>query len=378
MDKTVDIIIVNYRVPLFVEQVLYSIRSTPRNIKTNVWVVDNHSEDGSIAYLQTRFPEVNFIENTRNGGFAEANNIGIKASSSPYVLLLNPDTIIGESTLEECLCVLESTPNCGAVGAKLINAHGTFLPECRRGSVSLWSSFCKLSGLSKRFPKSRLFNRYYMGYQDENLPSKVGLLCGAFMLMRREALSAIGLLDERYFMYGEDIDLCYTLMKAGYTIQYHPTPVLHYKGESESAAFNPKRYNKAFYGAMGLFYEKYHPRRFLSKSIIKILLRKKIERATAHPQKRKELPSTTLEKSVATYTIDLAKDFPDLSQFPQGSFLVVEPKEGLYDQLLQLLEQCEGKGLTVLTHYPELSTQGLQPFLPIVKGITLGPGGRYS
>lgn len=377
MNKAVDIIIVNYRVPLFVEQVLRSIGSTPCDIKTNVWVVDNHSEDGSIAYLKTRFPEVNFIENTRNGGFAEANNIGIKASSSPYVLLLNPDTMVGESTLEECLSILESTPNCGAVGAKLINAHGTFLPECRRGSVSLWSSFCKLCGLSKRFPKSRLFNRYYMGYLDENLPAEVGLLCGAFMLMRREALLAVGMLDERYFMYGEDIDLCYALRKAGYSIKYHPTPVLHYKGESESAAFNPERYNKAFYGAMGLFYEKYHPRRFLSKAIVKILLRKKIERATRHPQKRKELPSTTLGKNVATYAIDLGKEFPDLSQFPKGSFLVVEPKKGLYDRLLLLLEQCEVKGLTVLTHYPELSTQGLQPFHPIVKGITLGPGGLY-
>lgn len=378
MDKMVDIVIVNYRVPLFVAQVLFSLQAIPADTPRTIWVVDNHSEDNSTAYLKKLFPEVNFIENSRNGGFAEANNIAIRASSAPYVLLLNPDTLVGESTLSRCIEVMEKYPTCGAVGAKLIDARGNFLPECRRYSVSLWSTFCKLSGLSKRFPKSRLFNRYYMGYRDESLPSEVGMLCGAFMLMRREALEKVGLLDERYFMYGEDIDLCYAMKKAGYSIRYQPTPVLHYKGESESAAFNPQRYNEAFYGAMGLFYEKYHPKNTFTKHIIKRLLQQKIKRATTlSPQRGKEIPSLSHTEGKA-YRLDLNKEIPNLSSIPRGSFLIVEPTAGIYDKLLVLLESCRGKGLTLITYYPKLSTKGLQPTFPLIQGVALGPGGLCS
>lgn len=372
---TVDIIIVNYKVPLFVEQALRSLESAARYCSFEIWLVDNDSGDNSIKYLQERFPKVHFIENNHNGGFAEANNLAIRASKSPYVLLLNPDTMIGESTLPDCLEVMERHPDYGAVGGKLLNAKGEFLPECHRGSVSLWSSFCRVSKLTSRFPKSRLFNGYYKGYLDENKPANVNILCGAFMFMRRKVLEEIGLLDERYFMYGEDVDLSYAIRRAGYKIYYIPSPILHYKGESESAAYDPLRYSQAFYGAISLFYEKYHPYRVLSKRIIHQFMKRKIQNAKKNPPKSPKEQTTGKNISNNHVKIDI-RDVAHLpSDLPPGSYVVVQPSEGYYDRLLSLLSEIYEHQATLITYYPEASTKGLQPGIPLVKGILLAPGG---
>ena len=210
-----------------------------------VFVVDNNSTDGSVEYLRPKFPEVVFIENKDNPGFAKANNQAIRQCTGEYVLLLNPDTVVGED------------PEIGAIGVKMLNGHGVFLPESKRAFPSPWVSFCKIFGLSKLFPNSPAFARYSLPYLDKEQTHKVEVLAGAFMLLRHEALDKVGLLDESFFMYGEDIDLSYRIVLGGYKNLYVPERILHYKGESTK--HGDLRYIRAFYGAMLIFYKKYYP-----------------------------------------------------------------------------------------------------------------------
>lgn len=349
------IVIVNYKVPYFVAQCLRSVEAAAKNCPAEVWVVDNNSEDDSVEYLQARFPWVHFIANSDNVGFARANNQAIRASKAPFVLLLNPDTIIGESTLSTTVAEMKSNPKCGALGVRMLDARGNFLKESKRGSVSPRDSFFKIAGLSALFPHSKFFNGYYMGHLPDNKPCEVGILAGAFMLLRREALNKSGLLDERYFMYGEDIDLSYSIRRAGYSCRYLPIPILHYKGESESAATNRRRYLKAFYGAMQLFYDKYHPNRPFSRKIVNATIRL---RAVSKRKSRRK-PSIKAEK---IYKVDLRTTEVVPSAIPAGSLVCLSPSAGLFDRLLVMLEAAEGRDLTFLTHYP-------------CEGITLGPGG---
>lgn len=253
----ISVVIVNYNVKYFVEQCLYSVEAAVGNLSAEVFVVDNHSTDGSIDYLKPRFPEVIFIENDDNPGFAKANNQAIRICSGQYVLLLNPDTVIGEESLRSLCFFMDEHPEAGGIGVKMLDGHGVFLPESKRSFPSPWVSFCKLFGLSKLFPRSRFFARYALRYLDENERHSVDVLAGAFMLMRHEALDKVGLLDESFFMYGEDIDLSYRMVLGGYTNYYLPERILHYKGESTK--HGDMKYIKAFYGAMILFFKKYYP-----------------------------------------------------------------------------------------------------------------------
>lgn len=252
-----SIVIVNYNVKYFLEQCLYSVRAAITGLDAEVWVVDNHSTDGSIEYLRPRFPEVNFIENQDNPGFAKANNQAIRMSSGEYVLLLNPDTVVGEESLRSLCYFMDEHLEAGGIGVKMIEGHGQFLPESKRSFPSPWVSFCKIFGLSKLFPQSHLFARYGLQYLDKEKIHEVEVLAGAFMLLRREALDKVGLLDEAFFMYGEDIDLSYRVVQGGYTNYYIPERLLHYKGESTK--HGDIKYVKAFYGAMLIFYRKYYP-----------------------------------------------------------------------------------------------------------------------
>ncbi|GAB6011090.1 glycosyltransferase family 2 protein [Viscerimonas tarda] len=252
-----SIIIVNYNVRYLLEQCLLSVFASNRNFDIEVIVVDNNSSDGSINYLRPKFPEVIFIENTDNPGFAKANNQAYKIAQGEYILLLNPDTLLGENILDRTCNFLDTHPGAGAVGVKMINSFGKFLPESKRGFPSPWTSFCKIFGLSKFFPKSRLFGRYHMKYLDENEVHEVDILTGAFMLIRREIIERIGLLDETFFMYGEDIDLSYRITKDGYKNYYLPDAIIHYKGESTKK--DDIKYVKIFYQAMYIFFKKYYP-----------------------------------------------------------------------------------------------------------------------
>ena len=251
-----SIIIVNYNVRHFLEQALLSVRKAAAGLAVEVFVVDNNSVDDSVEMVREKFPEVHLIANKDNPGFSKANNQAIRISSGKYVLLLNPDTVIEEDTLKKCLVFMEAHPEAGGLGVKMIDGSGAFLPESKRGFPSPFVAFCKAFGLSGLFPKSRLFNHYHLGYLDPNQTHEIEVLAGAFMLMRREVLDKTGLLDEAFFMYGEDIDLSYRIVKAGYKNYYFAdTTILHYKGEStKKGSLN---YVRTFYQAMIIFARKH-------------------------------------------------------------------------------------------------------------------------
>lgn len=252
----VSIIIVNYNVRYFLEQCLLAVRKASSQYEVEVWVVDNNSADGSVAMVREQFPEVRLIANTDNPGFSKANNQAIRQCSSPYILLLNPDTVIQEDTLIKCIKWMDTHADAGAIGVRMIDGAGKFLPESKRGFPSPWAALCKMSGWSRLFPKSPLFNQYHLGYLNEHQNHEVDILSGAFMFMRKSALEKAGLLDEQFFMYGEDIDLSYRITKCGFKNYYlSDTSIIHYKGESTKKS--SVNYVRVFYQAMILFAKKH-------------------------------------------------------------------------------------------------------------------------
>jgi O-antigen biosynthesis protein len=251
-----SIVIVNYNVKYFLEQCLYSVRRASENLQTEVFVVDNNSVDGSVKMVREKFPEVILIENKDNTGFSKANNQAIKLSAGEYVLLLNPDTVVESDTFSKILQFMDSHADAGGLGVKMIDGKGNFLPESKRGLPTPSVAFYKIFGLSKFFPKSRVFGKYHLGFLDKDQVNPVEILSGAFMLLRKSVLDKIGLLDETFFMYGEDIDLSYRILKAGFQNYYYPeTRIIHYKGEStKKGSIN---YVVLFYNAMIIFARKH-------------------------------------------------------------------------------------------------------------------------
>ena len=227
------VVIVNYNVKHYVEQCLHSLRKALAGVDAEVFVVDNHSHDGSVEYLQERFPEVNIIASMYNNGFAYANNVAIRQSQSEYVLLLNPDTFVAENTIQTMLHFMDEHPQAGGAGVQMLGADGQKAMESRRGLPSPMVSFYKMSGLCARFPQSKRFGKYYLSYLPWDAPARIEVISGACLMVRREVLDKIGLLDEDYFMYGEDIDLSYRILKAGYENWYLPCQILHYKGHAD-------------------------------------------------------------------------------------------------------------------------------------------------
>lgn len=250
------VVIVSYNVKHYVEQCLNSLRKAIEGIDSHVVVVDNHSKDGSVEYLSKRFSDVEMIDSNRNLGFARANNMAIRQTESDYVLLLNPDTVVGENTLRKALAFMDNHPQAGSLGVRMQNADGSLAMESRRGLPTPFVSLYKMCGLCQRYPQSRRFAHYYMSYLPWDSPQRIEVVSGAFCLLRREALDKVGLLDEDFFMYGEDIDLSCRLLKGGYENWYVPLPLLHYKGEStEKSSF---RYVHVFYNAMLIFLRKHY------------------------------------------------------------------------------------------------------------------------
>lgn len=251
-----SVIIVNYNVRYFLEQAIWATRLAAKELSHEIWVVDNNSRDDSVAMVKERFPEVQLITNSDNPGFSKANNQAIRRASGKYILLLNPDTIVGEDTFQACFQFMEAHPKAGALGVRMLDGSGQFLPESKRGFPKPFVAFCKAFGLSRLFPQSRLFNRYHLGFLSEKETHRVDVLAGAFMWMRKSALEEVGLLDEAFFMYGEDIDLSYRFVKGGYQNYYLPeTAIIHYKGEStKKGSLN---YVRVFYKAMIIFARKH-------------------------------------------------------------------------------------------------------------------------
>lgn len=250
-----SVIIVNYNVKMLLEQCLHSVMRAAEGLDAEVLVVDNNSTDGSVEYLRERFPEVRFIENKENTGFARANNIAIKESKGEYVLLLNPDTFVGESLLNDVLEFMDEHQDAGGAGVMMLNADGSFAKESRRGVPSPLTAFCKMSGLATLMPKNRVAGHYYMSYLPKDEASEIEIMSGACMFLRRKALDEVGLLDETFFMYGEDIDLSYRLLKGGWKNWYVPSAMVHYKGESTK--HHSISYVNAFYKAMVIFFRKH-------------------------------------------------------------------------------------------------------------------------
>lgn len=251
-----SIVIVNYNVKYFLHQALDAVFKSQVSFDYDVYVVDNSSSDDSVEMVRQEFPQVKLIASTENLGFSKGNNLAIRQSDAEYVLLLNPDTIIREDTLAQVVQFMDERPDAGALGVKMYDGQGIFLPESKRGFPSPKVAFYKMSGLSRLFPKSKIFGEYHLGYLSEDEIHEVDVLSGAFMLLRKSCLDQVGLLDEDYFMYGEDIDLSYRIQKAGYKNYYYPfAPIIHFKGEStKKGSLN---YVKVFYQAMIIFAQKH-------------------------------------------------------------------------------------------------------------------------
>ena len=225
-------------------------------VETEVFVVDNNSVDGSVHMVREKFPWVKLIANQDNAGFSKANNQAIRLSQGKYILLLNPDTLVESDTFSKCCDFMDSHPDAGGLGVKMIDGSGKFLPESKRGLPTPAVAFYKMSGLSKIFRRSKRFNRYHLGYLPENETNSIEILAGAYMLMRKDLLDEIGYLDETFFMYGEDIDLSWRIIKAGFKNYYFPeTRIIHYKGESTKKT--SVNYVLTFYQAMIIFSRKH-------------------------------------------------------------------------------------------------------------------------
>lgn len=250
-----SIIIVNYNVKFFLEQCLHTVIKAVSSIDAEIWVVDNQSTDGSLPYLKTRFPSVHFIENPKNTGFGAANNQALSLCSGEYILFINPDTLLPEDCLVKCLAFIRTLPKAGALGIRMLDGSGHFLPESKRAFPSPITAFFKLVGLSSLFPTSPFFNHYSLGHLNEHENHQVDVLAGAFMLVKKSVLDQTGSFDERFFMYGEDIDLSYRIQKAGYNNYYFAgSSIIHFKGEStRKGSLN---YVLLFYHAMLLFVQK--------------------------------------------------------------------------------------------------------------------------
>lgn len=237
-----------------------SVQKASVGLDIEVWVVDNNSVDGSVEMVKAKFPSVNVIANEGNVGFSTANNQAIKASNSKYVLLLNPDTVVQEDSFVKCLDYMDKHPEFGGMGVRMIDGKGRFLPESKRGLPTPLVAFYKMTGLASLFSKSRKFGKYHLRYLDEFENHEVEVLSGAYMLMRVSCLDEVGLLDEDYFMYGEDIDLSYRILKGGYkNVYFSETTIIHYKGESTKK--RSANYVKVFYNAMVLFAQKHYSQR---------------------------------------------------------------------------------------------------------------------
>lgn len=268
----ISVIIVSYNVRLFLEQTIHAVIQSINNRSVEIIVIDNNSSDNSVEHIKSTITyPINFILNEENVGFAKANNQGIEIASGKYILLLNPDTVIQKDTLDSCYNFAESNNDIGAIGVKMVDGRGDFLPESKRSVPTPANSFWKLSGVASLFPKSKVFNAYNLGHIAEDADAEIDVLCGAFMFMPIRIVKQVEMLDEDYFMYGEDIDLSYKIKKAGHKIWYLGTnKIIHYKGQSTQKA--SLLYVNTFYSAMSIFAKKHYSSSRLTLIILSIAI----------------------------------------------------------------------------------------------------------
>jgi GT2 family glycosyltransferase len=247
-----SVVIVSFNVSALLRQALHSLREAARGISHEIIVIDNDSSDGSAGMVEREFPDVRLIISGINEGYSAGCNRGIIASSGDFILVLNPDTVVSPDALVRALSFMHTNPDAGAAGAHMTDGNGKFLPESKRGFPSPLTSLFRFTGLGKLFPRSAVFNAYYVGDKPENETCRADILTGAFMLIRREALNKAGLFDTAFFMYGEDIDLSWRIRKAGYRNYYlHDVLITHFKGKSASQEMEESLGH--FYNAMHIF-----------------------------------------------------------------------------------------------------------------------------
>lgn len=333
----------NYNVKYFLEQCLCSVYKALQGIDAEVWVADNASSDNSVEYLKPKFPWVKFIVNLNNAGFAKANNQALFQCNGKYVLFLNPDTLIPEDSLVKCIAFLETNTHAGALGVRMIDGNGTFLPESKRAFPSPLTSLFKLTGLSSLFPTSRVFSRYSLTYLDEYKNHEVDVLSGAFMLAKRSVLIDLKGFDETFFMYGEDIDLSYRIQKPGYKNYYFSeTTIIHFKGESTSKT--SLRYVKMFYEAMSIFVKKHYSGSsgylFASLLQVAIWLRAGVSAAVQIGSKTKGF----LLKAINTFSKSRKHNSKGKKQY---KILIAGTKEECEEVKLLLTKAGLGEGITV-------------------------------
>ena len=253
---TLSIIIVNYNAGNYLENCLKSVYAETKQIPFDIWVVDNNSEDASVSIIRQNFPQVNLIENKENTGFAIANNQAIGKCTGDYILLLNPDTLILENAIEKTVKFMDENPQTGIAGCKVLNEDGTLQLACRRSIPAPGVAFFRLTGLSRLFPNNKGMAKYNLTYLDPDEANEVDAVSGAFLMIRRTVVDKIGGLDERFFMYGEELDWCLRTNKAGWKVMYYPEgQITHYKGECSKS--NCRKAAFEFYRSMYLFHKKH-------------------------------------------------------------------------------------------------------------------------
>lgn len=338
-----SIIIVNYNVRYFIELCLKSVQAAIHGMDAEIIVVDNLSSDDSCDMIRTLFPEVQLIANTKNIGFAKANNQGVAIAKGEYVCILNPDTVVAEDTFTKILAFAQAHPDAGAIGARLIDGTGKFLPECKRNLPTPKVAFQKIFGNG---------DLYYARDVKQNENGKVAVLVGAFMWMRTEIYKEVNGFDEQYFMYGEDIDLSYTITKAGYQNYYVGTaPVIHYKGESTA---RDAVYRKRFYGAMRIFYDKH----LKSNPIESVLVRAGLWYATLS-RKRMPLQEEVVPTGYAILNDDvaLAEKLMEsvgkkmvrnatIADLPRGTEVIFDANSMQYAECIEKLLEGQNRELT--------------------------------
>ena len=242
-----SVVIVSYNVRSYLEQCLQSVQRALEGTEGEVFVVDNHSDDDSVETVRQHYPWVRLIENQENLGFAKANNQAIRQAQGDYILLLNPDTVVAEDTFHGVLAFMDEHPKAGGAGVMMCYEDGSRAPESRRALPTPWVAALKMMGFTKR---------YYLSDLSWDQPCRIEVVSGAFCLLRLEAIKTVGLLDEDFFMYGEDIDLSYRLLKGGWENWYLPYSIIHYKGRSTRKS--DYRYVHVFYQAMLIFFQKHY------------------------------------------------------------------------------------------------------------------------
>lgn len=350
-----SVIILNYNVRYFLEQCVLSVQQALKGIDAEVIVIDNDSPDDSCAMMKERFPDVHLIENKYNAGFSKGNNIGVDAAKGKYVCILNPDTVVAEDTFTKVLAFAESQKNFGISGVKLVDGRGCFLPECKRGVPTPWVAFTKIGGLYKLLPRREIFNRYYAQHLHEDQTGKVDILVGAFMVMERKLYLEVGGFDEDCFMYSDDIDLSYMVLKKGLrNFYYADTSVIHYKGES---TVKDGAYMKRFREAMQFFYQKHFRRSPQFDLLMKVgtlffAIAKKNKTAPAyHPQhyilvseneKLREALHAKLGKSIIRTTVIESV----LSMRNKKTEVIFDNEFVRFKEMIAFMEQEKSNGFT--------------------------------